>query len=84
MPEFTAVFPTVAAAKSYAEALASPGNWVANVTQKGRTVTFEKAIPEGREDDGYYFQDQLERVGYYGSTQSRKATLNGVKAPFAW
>lgn len=81
---FTAKFLTVADAKRYAEALAEPGNWAKDIVQKGRTVTFEKDIPEGREDDGYYFNDQLERVGYYGSTQSRKATLNGVKAPFAW
>lgn len=87
MPEtFTAKFNAVADAERYAEALAKPGNWATNIVQKGRTVTFEKDIPEsaGPEPHRWYFNDQLERVGYYGSTQSRKATLNGVKAPFVW
>lgn len=86
MSEFVAKFLSVADAVRYAEKLREPGNWATNIVQKGRTVTFDKAIPEGVDSDAhrYYFQDQLERVGYYGSTMSRKATLNGIKAPFAW
>lgn len=86
MSEFTAKFLSVEAAVRYAESIRQPGNWATNVVQKGRTVTFDKAIPEGVDSDAhrFYFQDQLEKVGYYGSTQSRKATLNGVKAPFVW
>lgn len=79
----TAVFPTVAAAKSYAEAISKPGNWSANIVQKGRTVTFDLAVPEEYKDD-VQFYDFLERVGYYGSTMNRKATLNGIPAPFVW
>lgn len=78
-----AVFPTVAAAKSYAAAIAQPGNWSANIIQKGRTVTFDLAVPEQYKDE-VYFSDFLDRVGYYGSTQSRKATLNGVPAPMSY
>jgi hypothetical protein len=90
-PEFTALFPTVAYAVSYAEALADPGNWAKDIVQKGRKVTFTSDIPADvierdgeREARRFYFLSELERVGYYGSTQNRKATLNGVKAPMTY
>jgi hypothetical protein len=83
---YTAKFLTVADAKRYAEKIAEPGHWKTNIVQKGRTVTFEAAIPEeyAEEATPRFFYDCLEQVGYYGSTMSRKATLNGVPAPFAW
>jgi len=79
--ENTAVFPTVAAAVAYAEAISGPGNWSTNIVRKGRTVTFDLAAPDGGE---VYFSDFLERVGYYGSSMNRKAILNGVPAPMVW
>lgn len=86
MPEYTAVFPAVSAAKAFAERLAQPGNWAINIVQKGRTVTFDKDIPEEYRDEAtpYYFRDTLDVVGYFGSSLRRKATLNGVPAPFIW
>lgn len=35
-------------------------------------------------DDGMLFHDLLENVGYIGSTQSRKAKLNGTPAPIIY
>lgn len=81
---FVAWFPTEATAIAFEARLNEGRDWVANVARKGRTVTFERAIPEGHSDDGYYFTDKLELVGYFGSTQSRKAKLNGIPAPFVW
>jgi hypothetical protein len=83
-PEFTAIFPKMAMAVSYAKALTEPGRWASNVVRKGRTVTFNSAIPgtASYESRTMFFQDTLENVGYYGSPpQGPVATLNGVKAP---
>lgn len=76
-----ATFRTVRDATWYAEAIAQPGNWSANIVRKGRTVTFDLAAPEGAD---VVFYDFLERVGYYGSSQSGRAQLNGVNAPISY
>lgn len=87
---FTAEFPTVAYAKAFeARLLNSVANgnkdWCKNVVRKGRTVTFEDDIPEGVDiDKATHFMDKLELVGYYGSTQNRKAKLNGIPAPMSY
>jgi hypothetical protein len=90
-PEFTALFPKMASAVEFAQRLAEPGNWAKDIVQKGRKVTFNSDIPahvierDGeRETRRFYFLSELERVGYYGSTMNRKATLNGVKAPMSY
>jgi hypothetical protein len=83
--EYTALFPKTESAVSFAANLSKPGNWAVNIVQKGRKVTWDAAIPEGTDcSKGEYLQDSLERAGYFGSTQSRKATVNGIKAPFVW
>lgn len=85
MTTFTADFPTVAYATAFESRLNEGRDWVKNVARKGRTVTFESDIPEGVEiDRATTFMDKLELVGYYGSTQNRKAKLNGIPAPIAY
>lgn len=86
MADFTAVFPKVAYAVSFVENLRNPGNWVTNVVQKGRTVTWDSDTSRWPADYSKFdaLQDALERAGYFGSEQSRKATVNGHKAPFVW
>lgn len=82
---YTAEFPRVENAVRFEERLALGGDWVQNVTRKGRTVTFEDAVPVGADVTvRELFQWRLEIVGYYGSTQSRKAKLDGVPAPMSY
>ena len=87
---YTAVFPAVAQAVKYADRLAEGrGDWAVNVVRKGRTVTFNIEVPAKYADsphvnDYQLFLDALDLVGYFGSTQNRKATLNGVKAPISY
>lgn len=77
---FTAVFPLVARAEAFVEAMTTKNWYVTNVVRKGRTVTFQTDRPT--EPD--YFADMVLTVGCYGSDQRRKATLNGVKAPMTY
>ena len=83
---YTAWFPTVACATDFETRLGETGMWVTNVVRKGRTVTFEGDIPEMTDPPtpAESFMDHLEMVGYYGSSQARKAKLNGVPAPITY
>lgn len=79
---FTARFPLAERAERFAARLAEPGWWAADVVQKGRTVTFTVTPPDGfTEGREQVFRDYLETVGYYGSDQSRKATLSVDEGP---
>lgn len=78
--KFVAWFPVMSYATEFAARLREDGWFVEKVEQKGRTVTFQTDRPT----DPEYFPDMLQTVGYYGSTQKRKATLNGVKAPISY
>lgn len=81
----TAVFPLVADATSFAERIRMPGWWVANVKQKGRTVTWDDDYPADADITHAEGEaDMLLTVGYYGSNTRRKATLNGRKAPMSY
>jgi hypothetical protein len=51
--------------------IVQPGWSAENVAQTGRTVTWQVSNPTPE-----YFLDMLETVGWYGSTQFNKATLN--------
>ena len=85
--EWTAQFPLVKYAEEFAARISEPGWWAVDVKQKGRTVTFTHYVPESAAASLYGsdgFADMLQTVGYYGSTQSRKATLNGVRAPMQY
>lgn len=80
--EYVAKFPDVAGATSFADRMNEGGWYLTNVVRKGRTVTFTGPV---RTEDGYsYLGEMLGTVGYYGSTQSRKATLNGHRAPMSY
>jgi hypothetical protein len=87
---WTAEFPKMADAVAFAARLnEGPGWYVKNVVQKGRKVTFERDYPADYFDEPWVttrtgFMDLLDTVGYYGSTQSRKAKLNGVPAPMSY
>lgn len=78
-------FPKMDFAKSFAAWLAQPGNWATEIKQKGRTVTWVGNVPEDTNCDGnIYLADMRESVGFHGSTQNRKATLNGVPCPISY
>lgn len=76
---FTATFPLVKRAEDFAERIAEGGFSAEAVVRKGRTVTWNSTS-----DSEDYFLDLLETVGYYGSDERRKATMNGVKAPMSY
>lgn len=81
----TAEFPTAGMALEFYERITGPGWYVQDVTIKGRKVAFEDALPADYDGGaGQHFADMLETVGYYGSTQNRKAKLDGVPAPIAY
>jgi len=88
---YVAKFPLVDRAVSFATTIAEPGWWTTEVTQKGRTVTFTTRDAEDL-TPFQNFHELLQTVGYHGSDQRRKATLeteiNGqtysAKAPFIW
>lgn len=77
---YTAWFPVMARATAFAARLREDGWYVEKVEQKGRTVTFQTDRPT----DPEYTADMLLTVGYFGSDERRKATLNGVKAPMSF
>lgn len=99
MPEYTAEFNRVKDAKAFHDRLASePGAWYAkDIVHSGRTVTWDldfgaklaAALKSGlfNSDDEirrFYEQSMRESVGYYGSTVSRRARLNGVACPISY
>jgi hypothetical protein len=79
--QFSAEFPLVRNAEAFAARISEPGWRCGEVVRKGRKVSFNAPASD---EPGQPFGDYLETVGYYGSTQRRQATLNGVKAPFVW
>lgn len=86
---FTARFPLSARAEAFAARITEPGWWATDVVQKGRTVTFSVTVPDdytvydtGPATGGAQIEsDYRETVGYYGSDQSRKATLSRDEGP---
>lgn len=86
---FVAEFPLARYAAAFAAKISGPGWWARDIVQKGRKVTFSATTPAGYEEAEHngpnqLFMDYLGTVGAFGSTQSRKATLNGVKAPMEY
>lgn len=84
-PDFVAVFPSVDRAVAWHERLTGnpEGNYATNIARKGRTVTWDILAPAGA--DLADLADTLrENVGYVGSDQRRRATLNGRSCPFCW
>lgn len=83
---YTAKFPLVDRAKRFADRINEPGWWAENVVQQGRTVTWDVAFPDNVDNESRrsYLGDMLESVGYYGSDDRRKATLNGLTAPVSY
>lgn len=73
-----AVFPTVESARSFEARLMEGRDDTREVARKGRTVTFTVIRCYDR---ATYHNDWRELVGYYGSTQARKATLDGHTCP---
>ena len=85
MTTHTAWFPRMDMAIEFEARLNEGRDWVKNVARKGRTVTFEDDVPEGIEEPpSVLFMDKLDLVGYFGSTQNRKAKLDGIPAPIAY
>ena len=84
---YTAVFPLARRAQQFAMTIERDGWYAYDVERTGRTVTWEAdLIPSASYDEApdpgfVYLQDMLLTVGYYGSDASRRATLNGVRAP---
>lgn len=87
---FEAIFPKADQAFQFAERLRNDpaGNWVVSAVGHipgRRKVTWSGQVPMGANSTPQdLFQTYLENVGYYGSSQSRKATLNGVPAPMSY
>lgn len=72
-----AVFPKSEMATGYAEVISGSGYWATDVVCKGRKVTWTKTVPADAQCSRHEtMQDTLENVGYYGSTQNRKATVS--------
>lgn len=74
-----AEFPSVATATEFAEKCSGPNNWVraGSFLRKGRRCSWIKDVPADATATGEYeaMWDTLEQVGYYGSTQARKAKV---------
>lgn len=82
-----AEFPLVNRAVKFAERISDPASWYAlNITRHGRTVEWDADTTRfGPGNDlWHYTMDMLETVGYYGSDERRKATLNGMRAPMSY
>ena len=88
--ECTAVFPLVQRAKEFVALITEPGWSATDVIQKGRTVTWtgHPTTTEYPDDPALtkwqYLTDMKETVGYCGSDQRRKATLNGNPCPMGY
>lgn len=89
---YTAVFPRADRADAFYARITEPGWSAFNVKHiAGRRKVEWDADPvasNGGQEEAYgvpvawtYFNDMLETVGYYGSDQSRKATLQASAGP---
>lgn len=74
-----ATFPLVRHADEFEANCSGPNNWVrpGTFTRKGRVCTWIKDVPADATATELYEAtcDTLEQVGYYGSTQARKAKV---------
>lgn len=73
--------PGAVSAAAFAARLAEGGFHAENIKHSRATVTWTVNFTNMASTPAEYFADLRETAGYYGSTASKKATLNGVSCP---
>lgn len=85
--QMVATFKTAADARTFRDLLRNdPAAWyAADATRNGKEVVWTSAIPEDAHTSPLEYELSMqETVGYYGSTQSFKAKLNGRRCPMSY
>ena len=80
----TAKFPKASQAKAFIARISEPG-WSATdiAYSAGGIVTFTAKVAEDQ-DRWSHWQDWALTVGYYGSSQGRRALLDGIPTPISY